>query len=69
MYDSAAEENDMKQQLILLLLTFSLVAAGAALAQTNTASPTKVTGPGTTTASGLTYWDIKVGTVVTAARG
>ena len=59
----------MRQQLIVLMVILTLVAAGAALAQTNTASPTKVTGPGTTTASGLTYWDIKVGTGVTAARG
>jgi FKBP-type peptidyl-prolyl cis-trans isomerase FkpA len=31
--------------------------------------PTKVTGPGTTTASGLQYWDIKVGTGPTANKG
>ena len=31
--------------------------------------PTKVTGPGTTTPSGLQYWDIKVGTGATAAAG
>ncbi len=28
----------------------------------NTSAPTKVEGPGYTTASGLTYWDIKKGT-------
>src|SRR5277367_3176741 len=31
--------------------------------------PTKVTGDGTTTASGLQYWDIRVGTGATAAPG
>jgi peptidylprolyl isomerase len=31
--------------------------------------PTKVTGEGTKTASGLQYWDIKVGTGATADRG
>lgn len=31
--------------------------------------PTKVTGPGTTTASGLTYWDIKPGTGPEAVTG
>ena len=59
----------MRQQLIVLMVTLTLFAAGAALAQTNTASPTKVTGPGTTTASGLAYWDIKVGTGATAVNG
>ena len=33
------------------------------------AGPTKVTGPGTTTPSGLTYWDIKQGTGPTAEKG
>jgi len=58
----------MGKQLALLVVTFALVAA-AALAQTNTASPTKVTGPGKTTATGLTYWDIKVGTGAAAVAG
>jgi FKBP-type peptidyl-prolyl cis-trans isomerase len=31
--------------------------------------PTRVTGPGVTTPSGLQYWDIKVGTGPTALRG
>lgn len=31
--------------------------------------PTKVTGPGTTTASGLQYWDVKQGTGPTAEKG
>jgi FKBP-type peptidyl-prolyl cis-trans isomerase len=33
------------------------------------AGPTKVTGEGTKTASGLQYWDIKVGTGATAQSG
>ncbi len=35
----------------------------------NTNAPTKVTGAPTKTASGLEYWDIKVGTGPTAASG
>jgi len=38
-------------------------------ARPNPNAPTKVTGPGTKTASGLQYWDIKVGTGATAAAG
>jgi FKBP-type peptidyl-prolyl cis-trans isomerase len=37
--------------------------------QGNNASPTKVTGKATTTASGLQYWDIAVGTGTTAVAG
>jgi len=58
----------MRQHLVLLFVTSTLVAA-AALAQTNTASPTKVTGAAKTTSSGLQYWDIKVGTGATAVKG
>ncbi len=35
----------------------------------NPNAPAKVTGPGTTTPSGLQYWDIKAGTGATAAAG
>jgi FKBP-type peptidyl-prolyl cis-trans isomerase len=35
----------------------------------NTKAPTKVTGEGTTTPSGLKYWDIKVGTGQEAKEG
>ena len=46
---------------------------GIAFAQTsakpNTSAPTKVTGPGTKTADGLEYWDIKPGTGATAQSG
>ena len=59
----------MRQQLLLLLVAFTLFAAAAALAQTDTAAPTKVTGAGKTTASGLQYWDIKVGAGAAAVQG
>ena len=39
------------------------------VARPNPNAPTKVTGPGTTTPSGLHYWDIKAGTGATAAAG
>jgi len=60
------------------------LAAAMSLAQNNTATtstttkkaattaaagPTKVSGPGTKTASGLQYWDIKAGTGPTANKG
>ena len=35
----------------------------------NSNVPTKVSGPGTTTASGLQYWDIRPGVAPTAATG
>ena len=38
-------------------------------ATTAAAGPTKVSGPGTKTASGLQYWDIKAGTGPTANKG
>ena len=38
-------------------------------ARPNPNVPTKVTGPGTTTASGLQYWDVKVGTGAVASAG
>src|SRR5215831_5304288 len=47
--------------LILLLLVFALSCSKS--------GPTKVTGSGTTTASGLQYWDIKTGTGATAEPG
>ena len=40
-----------------------------ASAQEKNAAPTKVTGKPTTTASGLQYWDIVVGTGATAVAG
>jgi len=64
----------MKSQLIrlaILALTASLWAQTAAQkpAAPNTNAPTKVTGDGVKTASGLQYWDIKVGTGDVAKDG
>src|SRR5436853_2615296 len=68
---------------IWFLLVMIVLAATIVLAQSDTAKksttakksstaasggPTKVTGPGTKTASGLEYWDIKVGTGATANK-
>ena len=63
-----------------LILAITLLAlAGLAIAQTapakkaaakpTTSGPTKVTGTPTKTASGLEYWDIKVGTGAVAQSG
>jgi FKBP-type peptidyl-prolyl cis-trans isomerase FkpA len=61
---------------ILLLSAWAVLAMTAADAQNNnvtttnaTAKPTKVEGKPTKTASGLEYWDIKVGSGDTAAKG
>ena len=55
---------------ITLLVLASLVAAQTAPAHKPVVSgPTKVTGEPTKTASGLEYWDIKVGTGATAQTG
>jgi FKBP-type peptidyl-prolyl cis-trans isomerase len=74
----------MKKQFLLLAVLMMLVVATAAQTNTtkstttkkpatatalNTNAPTKVTGVPTKTASGLEYWDIKVGTGPTAATG
>jgi len=64
----------MKSQLIslaILALTASLWAQTATQkpAAPNTNAPTKVTGDGVKTASGLQYWDIKVGTGDVAKDG
>jgi len=61
----------MKYGLLLLVV---LLLAAFALAQTKSnaptaAGPTKVTGDGTKTPSGLQYWDIKVGTGRMADKG
>ncbi|MFZ0797432.1 MAG: FKBP-type peptidyl-prolyl cis-trans isomerase [Terriglobales bacterium] len=56
---------------IPLLALASLVVAQAASAQKagSTGGPTKVTGEPTKTASGLEYWDIKIGTGAVAQTG
>src|ERR1700724_556143 len=60
------------------ILAITLIAfTGASVAQTAAkkatakpaSGPTKVTGEPTKTASGLEYWDIKVGTVAVAQSG
>ena len=57
----------MKHKWILPLLLFASLAF--LYSQTDNSAPTKVTGKPTTTADGLKYWDIKVGTGATAASG
>ena len=59
-----------------LVLAIAVVAVAALTAAAQTAphkpaasGPTKVTGPSTKTASGLEYWDIKVGTGPVAHSG
>lgn len=65
----------MKTVIVMLALAL-LAVASLAIAQTAPAKksapasgPTKVTGEPTKTASGLEYWDIKVGTGATAQTG
>ncbi len=54
---------------VLLTLTLFATAQTAQKPKTNTSAPTKVTGPGVKTDSGLQYWDIRVGTGQTAKEG
>jgi FKBP-type peptidyl-prolyl cis-trans isomerase len=61
----------LKSACLLAILTFvatALFAQGGS-AKPDTSAPTKVTGKPTTTVDGLEFWDIKVGTGPTAARG
>ena len=57
--------------LALLVLSASLIATVGCgkTDKASTSSPTKVTGPPITTASGLQYWDIVAGTGATASPG
>jgi FKBP-type peptidyl-prolyl cis-trans isomerase len=64
-----AEETMNAQRLILWVVACGAITMTAAMAQSNNSSPTTVEGEGTKTASGLEYWDIKVGTGDTAAKG
>lgn len=64
----------MKQAIIVLAVV--IVTVGILVVQTksqtarpNTNAPTKVTGDGVKTDSGLQYWDIKVGTGTEAKKG
>jgi len=61
---------------IIVVIAVAVVAAAqtaakkpAAPAKPNTNAPTKVTGDGVKTASGLQYWDIKVGNGAEAKEG
>ena len=55
--------------LALSALLIAQTAAKKAAKPAATATPTKVTGAPTKTASGLEYWDVKVGTGATAQSG
>jgi FKBP-type peptidyl-prolyl cis-trans isomerase len=68
----------MKQQFTLTIILFAALGVVSGCGNTNksntssapsTSSPMKVNGQPTTTASGLQYWDIVVGTGATAAAG
>jgi FKBP-type peptidyl-prolyl cis-trans isomerase FkpA len=62
----------MKSKLfaILFVLGFAAFALSSGRAQTaDNSSPTKVTGKGKSTGSGLQYWDITVGTGMAASSG
>jgi FKBP-type peptidyl-prolyl cis-trans isomerase len=69
----------MKQRFALILILFAVLAGASGCGGDNNksntasapiaASPMKVTGQPTTTASGLQYWDIVVGTGATASPG
>jgi FKBP-type peptidyl-prolyl cis-trans isomerase len=74
------EESGMTKIVIIAAVFVVIVFAVAALAQTtahkpapaarpNTTAPTKVTGDGVKTASGLQYWDIRVGAGAEAKGG
>jgi FKBP-type peptidyl-prolyl cis-trans isomerase len=54
---------------LVLVLLLTIAAVGQQAHRPNTSAPSKVTGDGTTTADGLQYWDIKVGTGAMAAAG
>jgi FKBP-type peptidyl-prolyl cis-trans isomerase len=59
-----------RQLSLLAVITFAIFASAQTTAhRPNTAAPTKVTGDGVKTASGLQYWDIKVGTGAEAKSG
>ena len=54
---------------LVVLVAVALFAQSKSAKAPAAGGPTKVTGDGTKTASGLQYWDIKVGTGRTADRG
>lgn len=60
----------MKLKSVAFFLFFALFAvASLAAGQTDNSSPTKVEGKPKKTASGVEYWDLKVGTGATATNG
>jgi FKBP-type peptidyl-prolyl cis-trans isomerase len=62
----------IKPRFIALTLFFAVLSVASGCGKTETSSksgPTKVSGQPTTTASGLQYWDIVVGSGATAAPG
>jgi FKBP-type peptidyl-prolyl cis-trans isomerase len=72
------ERSLMKKQFALVLTLFVALGVASGCGNTNKSgtpgatsafSPTKVNGQPTTTASGLQYWDITVGTGATAVAG
>jgi FKBP-type peptidyl-prolyl cis-trans isomerase len=65
------EEGVIARKLIPVILVMLLAAIGIAArgADTDTSSPTKVEGKSKSTASGVEYWDITIGTGATAVSG
>ena len=63
----------MKNTLVLAIALIATLSMGQtakkASSRPGTGGPTKVSGPPTTTADGLQYWNIKVGTGPTALAG
>jgi len=61
----------MKSALIVAIIALAALAIAQTAKKSPAAAggPTKVTGPGTKTGSGLTYWDIKQGTGPAAETG
>ncbi len=59
----------MKHGMFVLIVLSAALALAQSKSPTPAGGPTKVTGEGTKTSSGLQYWDIKVGTGKTAERG
>jgi len=59
----------LKTALSLALIALTAPALFAQTKSTDNSAPSKVTGAPTKTASGLEYWDIKVGSGATAKKG
>ena len=62
-------KNLVVTMIIALVTSILLAPVSAQNARPNTSAPTKVTGDGVKTASGLQYWDIIVGTGAEAKQG